>query len=173
MSDSMPRVIGIAGKARAGKSTAAAFISAQYGYEQMAFADPLKNMLRGLGLSEEQLEGSLKETIDPTYGVSPRHMMQTLGTQWGRQMVCEDMWVKRMAQNTGKIVISDVRFADEAEWVRENGLLIFVVRDGAPKINNSRHESERGIGMKAKDIMIRNETIEQFHATLAQALKKY
>ena len=88
-SEKMPLVIGIAGPARCGKDTAADFIIEEHPqYVKASFADPLKDMLRvGLGLNAAQLYGNDKEGVDHRYECSPRHIMQTLGTEWGRQLI--------------------------------------------------------------------------------------
>jgi hypothetical protein len=54
-------VIGFAGKANSGKSTAANILEA-YGYTKTSFAKPLKDMLRALDVEEKYITGLDKET---------------------------------------------------------------------------------------------------------------
>ena len=152
-------IIGIAGKARAGKDTAAdIIISMQKGFGKMSFATKLKMMLvAGLELSHDQVDGALKDVIDQRYGCTPRHMMQTLGTDWGRNMINQDVWVKSFSESCNylgeNIVIPDVRMENEAEYCRTNGKLIHITgRGGIP----GNHSSEYGVSIKRGDIVIDN-----------------
>ncbi|WP_291732376.1 hypothetical protein [Leisingera sp. F5] len=128
-----PRVIGLCGLAGSGKTTAAEFLEG-LGYIRIAFADPLKAMLRALMASagvpedyaERMLAGDLKEAeIVDLGGRSPRYAMQTLGTEWGRNLMHPDFWVEiamRRARDIldagGRVVFEDVRMANEAAAVR-------------------------------------------------------
>jgi hypothetical protein len=88
---------------------------------QVSFATPIKAMLSALGLSNEQLNGSQKEVLDPRFGRTPRYLMQTLGTEWGRGLVREDLWPS-MALDSGLDivkVVDDMRFANELAAVRD------------------------------------------------------
>src|SRR5690606_24735571 len=89
------------------------------------------------------------------FGASPRKMMQTLGTDWGRQMIGEDIWVKAFARiNAGKqVVVPDVRFENEADIVRANGILIHLVGRGGIE---GDHVSENKLPFKEGDIVIDN-----------------
>ena len=130
------RVIGIIGKSRVGKDTAASYLAEQYGMVQFAVAEPVKDML-------EPVFGDLfyagdRKAVVPWIGHSPRTLMQTLGTDWGRKMLGEDIWLKVLEKNIAKtphidkmgVVVSDVRFRNEAQWVLDRGgILIHLVRD--------------------------------------------
>lgn len=150
------KVIGITGPAHCGKSTAASvIINSMPEYVESSFAEPIKEMLRyGLGLSKNQLYGNEKETVDPRYGASPRHMMQTLGTEWGRNLIHPDVWVKAMDEHlTAYTVIPDVRFENEAAFVRERGILIHI---GRKRVIDGNHVSESGVELHDSDIKINN-----------------
>jgi hypothetical protein len=166
----MYKVIGITGPARVGKDTAADHIIKNIGYvySKTSFADPIKTMLgEGLGLTPHQLFGDEKERIDSRYGCSARHMMQTLGTEWGRKLIDQNIWVHalkaRIENIGGNWLVPDVRFESEADMIRENGILIHIF--GKKKIG-SDHISESGIYFKEGDICIQND------GTLDEYLKK-
>lgn len=133
----MSRLIAFTGLAGSGKSTAAAALGEQ-GWMRVKFADVLKNMLRAFYHScgvddvdyiEARIEGSLKE--EPCHflrGRSPRHAMQTLGTDWGRNCIAPDLWVRAWQYRASSflhqgidVVTDDCRFANEAEAVRSMG----------------------------------------------------
>lgn len=148
------RLIGIAGPARAGKDTLASYLldNLSDDWTRSSFADPLKAMLSVIGVD---CSDDAKAVVDDAFGVTPRHMMQTLGTEWGRHMIDGDIWVKAFARlNAGKcVIVPDVRFDNEAELVREHGVLIHLVGRGGIKGN---HVSENAIAFKPGDIVIDN-----------------
>jgi hypothetical protein len=118
-------IIGITGYATSGKSTIAQALCAR-GFTRLAFMDPLKDMLRAIGLSEEELNGQLKTKPSARLlGKTPRQAMQTLGTEWGRQMVANDLWVHlwslRAERASTHVVCDDLRFKNESRMVRVLG----------------------------------------------------
>jgi len=154
---SMPRVIGIAGPARCGKDTVADIIMKNCPtYRKCSFADPIKEMLKaGLGLTDDQLWGDDKEAIDPRYDASPRYMMQTLGTEWGRNLINGNLWVVAMEQRIDKgMIIPDVRFENEAAFVRKYGVLLHVTGRGGIE---GDHISESGVSVEECDRIITND----------------
>ena len=117
-------------------------------------------MLRvGLGLTEAQLYGSQKDVHDAVYGCSPRKMLQTLGTEWGRELIDGDIWVKAMESHLGKLggtfVIPDIRFENEAKFVREYGVMIHI-RGRDDNIDETQHISESGVDIFGQDYIINN-----------------
>lgn len=150
-------IIGIAGRAGAGKDTVADYIIEHIfkHHSKVSFATPLKNMLMtGLDLTWDQVSGNKKEVIDPRYGRTPRHIMQTLGTEWGRNCIHDDLWVliATQAKDTRRIY-PDVRFENEAKFIREAGHLIYV---HGKHVIDMNHASEAGIKVKASDYWINN-----------------
>lgn len=159
-------VIGIAGKARTGKDTAAAMLLEEFGGYRYAFADPIRGMLKAIGvdMSQKLWQDLKEEPIELLGGKSPRYLMQTLGTEWGRLMVDKDIWLKLAGHyltHTGPgMIISDVRFANEAAWVREQGgLIIHLDRPTAAKVRE--HESESGVPVEKGDAQILNESTKE------------
>ncbi len=125
--------IGLTGAAGSGKSTVAKMLFQDYGYTRIAFSDPLKSMLMELGLSHEQLYGDAKEAVDKRFGCTARHMMQTLGTEWGRELINGDIWTTAWLVAVNRVphavVADDVRFPNEADAVRRTrGIIIRVDR---------------------------------------------
>lgn len=121
------KIIGIMGALSSGKSTAAQVLVEDYGFVRLRMADILKDMLRTLGLSAEEVDGRLKETPNGLLcGKTPRHAMQTLGTEWGRQLIGDQVWVNatllkianiREVNPGANIVIDDIRFMNEVDMV--------------------------------------------------------
>lgn len=165
-------LFGIAGPARSGKDTVADFIIALRGGRRYSFADPIRNMLKAIGIDMNQpYWQARKEQPIPILGVSPRRMMQTLGTEWGRQLIHPDLWLiiaegERALSKDEPMVISDVRFENEAAWIRNSGgRMIHVTRANAAKIEP--HASENGVGREPQDVVIENNgTLEQLYEKL-------
>jgi len=155
-------IIGILGVAGSGKTLVSRHLVEHYGYTRTRFADPLKRMLKfGLGLTDDEVDGDAKmRPIADFGGCTPRHMMQTLGTEWGRRTVHPEIWInvwKREVQKiTGAIVVDDVRFPNEAALIKEMGGTLW--RIYRPGLNTMDHASERLQQQIAEDVLINNAT---------------
>ena len=164
-------IIGITGRKGSGKDTAANFILHHPDYKDWArikFADGLKTMLRSFlsytGVDdktiERMIEGDLKEVpCDRFCGKTPRFAMQTLGTEWGRQMIGNDLWVEATKARCAQFencIITDVRFENEVEALHEmGGKLIKVNRPGL--LETDHHLSEVFITHLEADYQIEND----------------
>ena len=150
-------LIGITGKAGSGKDTAAKALI-DIGWKRFAFADELKNTVNSLfGWNSDHSNGHLKELEDTYWGFSPRRAYQLFGTEFGRALD-EDLWIKKAIRSIDIIndnyVITDVRFENEATFVRENGKLIHIV--GREYDNVEGHASEGGVEFGHGDVLINN-----------------
>lgn len=166
-----PFLIGLTGYAGCGKDAVRAELEKHLGFTGLAFADPLRQMLRELlsygGVDNVKYmdDRSLKETVIPLLGVSYRHMIQTLGTEWGRGLQ-SDLWLRLAGGyldalmdipnvDEPRFVISDVRFVNEAEWVRARGGVIWrVYRPGLAPVR--AHLSEAAMDLIKPDYVIHN-----------------
>lgn len=149
-------LIGITGKAGAGKDTVAEYLWRKHGFVRIAFADPLKRAVQEIfGLSDEQTWGREHKEVPVHYwGMSPRRMMQLLGTDCIRKQFGGDVWVKRwvlsykLVSETDCVVVPDVRFVEEADAIRRNGGKVIRISRGAENglgHEAKRHESEMGL----------------------------
>lgn len=185
-------LIGLAGVARSGKDTAAAVLAKDLGLYRHAFADPIKRMLEQV-FGDNFVHGD-RERIDPLSGVSYRRLMQTLGTEWGRAThpalwtrVAKAKWEwvkdgctvetdlgpmsnlawKETSLTTG-MVISDVRFDNEAEWIRsEGGIIVHVDRPDTEQVGIEGHASEQAMTKIHGDLVVENlSTLQAYHDAL-------
>ncbi|MCQ9422700.1 deoxynucleotide monophosphate kinase [Pseudomonas sp. LJDD11] len=160
-------LIGLTGFARTGKSTAASHLATEHSFETYAFMTPLKEGIAAMfNLSIEDIEGPGKEQPIDWLGRSPRQLMQLLGTEWGRDMISASIWLDLAEQNLGNLaelhpeapgfVISDVRFENEADFVRKRGgLIVHVQRPDTSAVNP--HVSELGVAVQPCDVVINND----------------
>lgn len=152
------RIIGIHGQVGVGKDTVADHLVSQYGFVKIGFADALKEMLKVIGVDPKTREE--KEAIEPRFGVTRRSMMETLGTDWMREIVNSDGWIRILESrfnqidamnnlfddipHTQGIVINDVRMNNEAKWVHDNGGKVW--RITRPDVTQtSQHSSNSGL----------------------------
>lgn len=119
----------------------------------LPFAAPLKRMLASLGVPDRNLYGTPAEKLEPLDvlgGKSARHALQTLGTEWGRDCMDADFWVRAWehaleteCDRDDVIVADDVRFHTESEAIeKRGGLLICIVRGNDDFMRIPRHASE-------------------------------
>lgn len=154
-------LIGFHGKARSGKDTAADVLVNKFDFTRYGLADPIKQGAAAMfGWNEEHGYGDLKEVVDPFYQFSPRKVYQLLGTEFGREMLRDDIWLKvaeKFVKGNKHTVISDIRFENEAEWVRQQGgLVIRIVRDGLDTVGIEGHASEAVLKPDLRDTVVFN-----------------
>lgn len=154
----MPTVIGVTGFARHGKDTVGEYISRNYGYTRLGFADTLKSMAYTLNpiVERNAAPRRLRDVVDQ-HGWEEakqlpevRRVLQSLGTECVRDHLGPDSWVEAMAARHAAlghfpIVITDVRFPNEAEYVKRNGVLLRVYRPRFDNGMDSSHPSEANI----------------------------
>jgi hypothetical protein len=172
-----PILIGLTGRARSGKTTAAEHLVGTYLLEHYAFADPLRDGLMAIfNLDPSDFEGDRKEQPLAWLDSSPRQLMQSMGTEWARNTIHPDVWVKLAEQNLDYMtkalgavlgfVVSDVRFENEADLIRRRGgTIVHISRADAQAVNP--HVSEAGVtGNKDDLLMFNNGTVEEFLRSL-------
>lgn len=175
----MTVLIGLIGLKQSGKDTFADYLVANHHFRKLAFAEPVKKLCQTMFLlSEEQLNDPvLKEKVDPRWGLSPRQMMQKVGTDMVRQMWDDDFWVKhmdmRLRKIVDKVVVSDVRFPNEAQWIRDKGGLLVRIDDGREQSSDA-HSSETSQSTIQEDVRIFNEKngLEDFHDKIEKWFEK-
>lgn len=129
-------IVGLTGKKQSGKSTAAAYLCAHHDFEEKMFAAPLKEMAAiVLDTDPKYFQGSEAQKNEPIpyWNVTGREFLQRVGTELFRNELpkhlpqLEGFWLKRLEKNLreaapgSRIVVSDVRFQDEANMIRRLG----------------------------------------------------
>ena len=118
------QIIAIAGKKAAGKDLLGAFLMVE-GFERFAFGDIIrKRVIRDFGLTEEQVYGTLKETVDIRWNTTPRKIMEKYGMFFRKFDV--QYWIKQLGKaieesDAEKIVVTDVRLKAEVEFLKAIG----------------------------------------------------
>jgi hypothetical protein len=178
-------LIGITGYARAGKDTFANELVVNHGFTRRGFADPLKEMALAIDPLVDIGEGTLKmlpmrlgQVIEMVGWEEAkaypdvRRILQRLGKEAVRDHLGEDAWINALHRATYGIedlVIPDVRFVNESDYVRSSGGVIWrIERDGVGGVD--RHASENELMQIEPDLRIHNTTLAKIPSLVTEAL---
>ena len=171
-------VVGMSGKARSGKSYLALNGLRPLGYLPLSLAMAFKaEAVARHDLPIREVMGDLPKS-DET-----RHILQQMGTEQGRMVYGEDIWTTTLTvwmrwffdHGYRNFVITDVRFPNEAEWVksfRPGARLIRVEgRGGAESAAAREHISETALDEWTAWDMVIDNSPEQGPIAPVQLLK--
>lgn len=182
----IPRVevLGIAGYARSGKDTVAKKLM-DYGYINMSFAEPIKEAMYMLNpkVAYDMEDLDYQHIID-TYGIDDakvkypevRRLLQVFGTEVGRSMFGEDVWVDMAMDNMpdgAKVVFTDVRYPNEANAIRNfGGEIWWVEREGVGPLND--HPSENSLNEYLFNYRVKNNgSVEELEQKVLDGLNNH
>jgi hypothetical protein len=143
----MRKLIGICGRAGAGKDTIGDYLVSNYGWEKMSFANALKDITSIIfGWDRKMLAGETPEdrvkreekdeywSVIFNENITPRIMLQILGTNILRKNLGKDIWVnvlrRKLIESSNNVVITDVRFPNEIDMIKSLGGEIIRVERG-------------------------------------------
>jgi hypothetical protein len=144
-------ILGVTGLIGSGKDTVADYLCTFHGFKRVSFAASLKDAVSAVfGWDRELLEGSTKssrewrEQTDIWWStrlqmdITPRWVLQYWGTDVLRNHFHTDIWVasveNKLRQSKDNIVITDCRFANEVNAIKNaGGITMRVVRGKQPE----------------------------------------
>lgn len=181
-------LIGLAGYAYAGKDTVGEYLVKNHGFTRFAFADALKAMAYTLNplvpvIPENpasnvtiRLQVLVNEVGWDNAKSNPevRRILQVLGTECGRDIIGQNVWVdilaKQVWNHPGDIVITDVRFKNEVHFVTSHGQLWWIARDGVGPLNE--HPSENLVSEEdANVLLVNNKDLDSLYEHVELILK--
>lgn len=152
-------LIGFSGKAGAGKTTLAEFLIDEFHFKKLSFAKAVKEHgIKYFGLTEEDIKKKPPVT---------RQILQGIGN-YIREEFDKDYWINSLEPNPVylldngiSVVIDDVRFKNEADYIKKmGGIMIRIERPGVKKMN---HPSETELDNYDKfDLVINNDKDLQY-----------
>ena len=171
----MIKLIALTGAAGSGKSTVAKHLSnKRIPFVRTKFSGTLKKMLMQIpNVTVDMIEGELKEEPQELFGgKTPREVMQTLGTEWGRDSVYSKIWLdswERSINDLTYIVVEDLRYLNEAELVKNRGGEIWRIK--RPDYQCNGHISETEMKGIEPDLTISNSgSLGELHAMIDNIL---
>lgn len=177
----MAKLIGISGFIGCGKSTVASQLTDHYNFKKDSFASSLKDATAALfDWPRSMIEGDTKESREwreqtdswwaeklniPNF--SPRLALQLVGTDSLRNHFNEGIWFmtleNRIRKNPNQhIVISDVRFPNEIDFIRnQGGIMIRIDRGPSPVWHETALMANKGNSL-AKEAMTKTYSSAHF-----------
>ena len=141
-------IVGFVGLIGSGKDTAASILVEKRGFQKIAFADPLKDLVstvfkwdRDLLAGVTQESRVWREQKDDYwsekfgYDITPRYMLQYIGTEVMRKNLNDKIWILSAIATIEKnpnidYVLTDVRFVNEIEALRDIGAKVVRIKRG-------------------------------------------
>jgi hypothetical protein len=156
-------LVGIIGKAGSGKDKFFSTVLAKYNYTRLALADPVKvitcfYLLNSIPIKDEKdrlrlFSSVYKEVFSMDKSSLIRILLQQVGTEVAREQISPDFWIdiatplvlERLEKKI-KVAITDIRFINEAKWIKSlGGYIIKIENKGkySDKSNEANHASEK------------------------------
>lgn len=181
-------LVGLTGYARSGKDTAAQVLINK-GFNRVAFADPMKNMLYALNpIVVECSELRLREIVDRDGWEGAkrlsevRELLQRVGTDAGRTILGDNIWIDTAMKKANPCgikgctchptVITDVRFTNEARAIlAAGGTVIRVTRPGVQPANDHVSETQLDKSDLIAHTIINDGTVSQLHEKILSVVR--
>lgn len=171
----MTNLIGISGKKRSGKDTVSKKLNLFFPeFELKSYAYRLRQICSIL--TNKPIEFFLNDNNKPVYleewGMNVRELLQKVGTDCFRDNLDKNIWVKSLFSEykhcKSKWIITDVRFENEVNRIKENGGIVIRVTGNYPnyiKTSDDNHPSETALdNYKDFDYYINNDgTLENLN----------
>ena len=146
-------------KMRCGKDTAVEYLINKYGGTRISFADPLYDILH------------YAQNVCGFERGKDRKFLQFIGTEWAREKnnnVWIDIAVKKARETRHNVYVSDVRFRNEFDAMRDNDfVLVKINRGGVEKSDHSSEVELDGVPDYEWDFVLDNDgTLEEFYSKI-------
>ena len=167
-------IIGICGFIGSGKDTVADYLVNFHEFRRESFASTLKDAVAAVfGWDRTLLEGRTKEArewreqVDSWWAerlamptLTPRWVLQYWGTEVCRRAFHDDIWIasleNKLRNSKDNVVISDCRFPNEIQSIRDaGGKIVWVQRGELPDWYDTAIEANLGHNYAVQDLKMR------------------
>ena len=167
-------IIGICGFIGSGKDTVADYLVNFHEFRRESFASTLKDAVAAVfGWDRTMLEGRTKEArewreqVDPWWAerlamptLTPRWVLQYWGTEVCRRSFHDDIWIasleNKLRMSKDNVVISDCRFPNEIQSIRDaGGKIVWVQRGELPEWYQTALDANAGHNYAVQDLKMR------------------
>jgi hypothetical protein len=167
-------IIGICGFIGSGKDTVADYLVNFHEFRRESFASTLKDAVAAVfGWDRTMLEGRTKEArewreqVDPWWAqrlamptLTPRWVLQYWGTEVCRKAFHDDIWIasleNKLRNSKDSVVISDCRFPNEIQSIRDaGGQIVWVQRGVLPDWYQTAIDANKGNNVAINELKMR------------------
>jgi hypothetical protein len=167
-------IIGICGFIGSGKDTIADYLVNFHEFRRESFASTLKDAVASVfGWDRTMLEGRTKvarewrEQVDPWWAerlsmptLTPRWVLQYWGTEVCRKSFHDDIWIasleNKLRNSKDDVVISDCRFPNEIQSIKNaGGMIIWVKRGELPDWYDTAVLANQGHNVSAQELKMK------------------
>jgi hypothetical protein len=164
-------IVGICGFIGSGKDTIADYLVNFHEFRRESFANTLKDAVSAVfGWDRTMLEGRTKaarewrEQVDPWWAerldvphLTPRWILQHWGTEVCRKGFHDDIWIasleNKLRNSRDNVVISDCRFPNEIQSIRNaGGIILWVKRGELPSWYNLALDANQGQNLAIQEL---------------------
>ena len=190
------RLVGLTGKIGVGESTFAEVLCEEFGGVEFAFAKPIKKVAEVLFPHKNLIEDdknekiilggeNLKLSFDPSErkgedlisDLTYRKLFQILGADTIREHIHRDYFIWQLSREVNEflakseeknplIVVSDVRFDNEAKWIKDHGGFIIKIIQKGTALNETSLSEENDYHRKRKSLSYKSkQTGDEVHCS--------
>lgn len=167
-------VIGLHGKPRSGKDTVANYLIKKLNLKRYGPSVRVKDTTAAMfNIPRNYLDDDAKkDEYDPFWKMTYREMAQKVGKESSRDVFGDNFWMQHVGRELlvieeinklfpggcNGIVLADIRYASEIQWIEENtnGIVAYIIRDDLPESSGKGHPAENGLPIELADIVINN-----------------
>jgi len=178
-------LVGICGKAGAGKDTIGDYLIEKYGFKKISLADPLKKVVKEAFVLDDHTvydrEAREKE-LERWPGWSVRKLLQYVGTELFREHIDNAIWVKNLwykisDDRENNYVVTDIRFPNELEFLERHAqdgdfISLRVVRKGQDGLVGLQGHASESFDLQTQFIVDNDKSFEDLYNIVDGIIKK-
>lgn len=177
-------LIGVSGRAGAGKDTVSDYFVSKYGFKKIALADPIKRLVKDIFVLDDHTvydRVAREQPLPQWNNWSVRRLLQFIGTELFREKIDDGIWVKSLhyrvkSDPKNNYIVSDVRFPNELEYLSKNCEDFFsikVKRDGCDGVVGLKGHASEAFDLEANYTLENNSSFEDLYNKLDKIYEEF